>query len=153
MVHEVVNALPVSTPFDLPFSAKVFAVGDVFDSKLFTVQIPDNIFVELISFSVDYDTAAGIRSTSEGSVTFSRGGMIFLTVPAFKLTNNQVGSLTWAQFGHVHTTTTNIGARQQNLPAGVHLYPDDLLSFDFTSLAAGDLFGPLVFHGHTWEVY
>lgn len=153
MVDAPRKALPVSTPFDLPFSAKVFSVGDVFDSQAFAVTIPDNIYIEVITFSIDFDTAAGVRGTDAGSVRFSRGGLIFLSVPAFKLTNNLVGRMSWGQFGAAAVTATGFQAWLQLLPQKLHLYPDDMLSFNFPSFVAGDVFGALVFHGHTWEVY
>lgn len=153
MVDAPRRALPVSTPFDLPFTAKVFSVGDVFDSATFTVAIPDNLYIEVITFSFDFDTAAGVRGTDPGSVVFSRGGLSFLAVAAFQLVNNDVGRLSWGQFGASRTGATASSAWLQMLPQKLHLYPDDLLTFNFPSLVAGDIFGPLVFHGHTWEVY
>lgn len=153
MVDRPLQALPVSTPFHLPFSAKVFSVGNIFNSMLFTVQIPDNLYIELIAFSIDFDSAAGIRSLDEGAVSFSRGGLVFIAVPAFRILNNQVGRMSWGQFGESWTASTATDAWHQQLPAKLHLYPDDLLSFNFPSFTAGDVFGPLVFHGHTWEVY
>lgn len=153
MVNETRRALPVSTPFDLPFSAKVFSLGTGFTSRTFSVSIPDNLYVDLICFSTLFDTAAGVRSTDEGSVNFYRGGLRFLSVPAVKLANNQVGSITWAQFGYVYQSITSVLNRQQNLPAHLHLYPADLIIFDLPSFTAGDIFSPMIFHGHTWEVY
>ncbi len=153
MTDAPLRALPVSTPFDLPFTAKVFSVGDTFNSMSFTVKIPDNFYIELISFSVDFDTAAGIRSQNEGAVSFTRAGQTFVAIPAFRLLNNIVGRLSWGQFGSSWTAASSRDAWLQMLPAKLHLYPDDLLTFNFPSWVAGDIFGPLVFHGHTWEVY
>lgn len=146
-------ALPVTTPFHLPFSVQSFTMGTTWNQQVFSVYVPSNIFMQLTSIKIICGCGPGIRPTTGGKLDFLRGDKSFLHVAGPALKTNTTLYFCWCDINTIPGRDTYSKAYAYQIPSNIYLYPEDQIYFDFPSFLPGDVFGPVTIHGKTWEVH